>query len=125
MKFSNQPAKQSRSSIHTVMPIPSREKPAPQIVDRANEFDWSFGARKLGGSVGKRRRDGVNFVLSSALDSKFDDVKTTEKKYRITLSFSEDLLEKLRWRIGDNAIIGFSCRKHYVSYCAGGSALRR
>lgn len=80
----------------------SKAKPVVSTANPADMFDWD-ACKKTGFGTG-RDREGVNLVVSSSIE------KSGASK--IVFSFSEELLAKLRWRIGDKVAIGFAARNN-------------
>lgn len=111
MKFSTyKVAKQQLSTMnHTAVEaraMPVSKKPEPSMVNPINEFDWGLLVNKSG-SKGQNDRSGINLVVSSSYGK-------NREKGKITMSFSDGLLAKMRWRIGDKAAVGFARRNNQV-----------
>lgn len=111
MRFSrNEVAKRQLSALnHTaveVRAIPASKKPDAPKMTPADEFNWGLLVN-TSGSKGQSDRSGINLVVSSSYGKR-------DGKGKITMSFSDELLAKMRWRIGDKATVGFARRNDQV-----------
>jgi len=88
-----------------------RNRNASKILERKitpsfEDFDWGVSKKKSPGATGAKR-EGVNLALSSYIETKKNNTL-------ITLSFSADLLKKMRWNPGDRVAVGVSKRADAV-----------